>query len=124
MKYGILENNKFLFIDEDKEKLLNTLAFIGKSENDIKDFEDEQVELAYDNSYYIKGYAPVQPVEEYNAEQKEKHSSAYTERTDPLTLRKMRKQALGEWTEEDEANYIAEIQAISQQINEEYPYKE
>lgn len=124
MKYGILENNKFLFIDEDKEKLLNTLAFIGKSENDIKEFEDEQVELAYDNSYYIKGYAPVQPVEEYNAEQKEKRSSAYTERTDPLTLRKMRKQALGEWTEEDEANYIAEIQAISQQINEEYPYKE
>lgn len=82
------------------------------------------VEQAYDGSWYVKGYAPVQPVDEYNAEQKEKRSQAYTERTDPLTLRKMRKLALGEWTEEDEAQYVAEIQAISEQINEEYPYKE
>ena len=83
-----------------------------------------EVELAYNNVWYVKGYAPIQPVEEYNAEQSNKRSSAYTERTDPLTLRKIRKQALGEWTEGDETNYIAEIQAISQQINEEYPYKE
>jgi hypothetical protein len=124
MKYGILEDNKFLFIDDDREKLLNTLPFIGKSESDIQEFEDEEVELAYDNSYYIKGYTPVQPVDEYNAEQKEKRSQAYIERTDYLTLRKMRKQALGEWTDEDESQYISEIQAISQQINEEYPYKE
>jgi hypothetical protein len=86
--------------------------------------EEMEVELSYNNVWYAKGYAPIQPVEEYNAEQKEKRSSAYTERTDPLTLRKIRKQALGEWTEEDEANYIAEIQAISEQINKEYPYKE
>lgn len=124
MKYGILEDNKFSFIDEDKEKLLNTLAFIGKEETDIQEFEDEEVELVYDNSWYKKGYAPIQPVDEYNAEQKEKRSRAYIERTDPLTLRKMRKLALNEWTNEDEANYIADIQAISQQIAEEYPYKE
>ena len=124
MKYGILENNKFLFIDDDKEKLINTLPFIGKEESDVQELEDNQVELAYDNCYYIKGYTPVQPVDEYNAEQKEKRSQAYIERTDYLTLRKMRKQALGEWTEEDEANYVAEIQAISQAIAEEFPYKE
>lgn len=86
--------------------------------------EEMEAEQAYNSNWYVKGYAPIQSIEEYNAEQKEKRSSAYTERTDPLTLRKMRKQALGEWTEEDEANYIAEIQAISQQIAEEYPYKE
>jgi hypothetical protein len=50
--------------------------------------------------------------------------SAYAERTDPLTLRKMRKLALNEWTEEDETQYVAEIQAISKEIEEEYPYKE
>lgn len=83
-----------------------------------------EVELSYNNVWYVKGYAPVQPVEEYNKEQQEKRSLAYTERTDPLTLRKIRKQALGEWAEEDEANYIAEIQVISQQIAEEFPYKE
>jgi hypothetical protein len=49
--------------------------------------------------------------------------SAYAERTDPLTLKKLRKQALNKWTEEDETQYVSEIQAISQQIAEEYPYK-
>lgn len=82
-----------------------------------------EVEQAYNSNWYVKGYVPIQPVEEYNAEQQEKRSIAYTERTDPLTLRKIRKQALGEWSEEDEANYIAEIQTISEQINEEFPYK-
>lgn len=83
-----------------------------------------EVEESYNNLWYVKGYAPIQPVDEYNAEQQKKRSSAYTERTDPLTLRKMRKQALGEWTDEDEAQYVAEIQAISEQINKEFPYKE
>lgn len=123
MKYGILEDSKFLFIDEDIERLLNTLPFIGKTESDIQEFGDEEVELAYDGSWYVKGYAPVQPVDEYNQEQSNKRSQAYNDRTDPLTLRKMRKLALNEWTEEDEAQYIAEIQAISKSIEEEYPYK-
>ena len=34
----------------------------------------------------------------------------------------MRKQALGEWTEEDEKEYISQIQAISKQIEVEFPY--
>lgn len=84
MKYGILENNKFLFINDDREKLLNTLAFIGKSESDIQEFEDEQVELAYDNSYYIKGYAPVQPVEEYNEQVRQTRQQLFTKQADPL----------------------------------------
>lgn len=50
--------------------------------------------------------------------------SAYVARTDPLTLRKLRKLALNEWTEEDETQYVSEIQAISKEIAEEYPYKE
>lgn len=124
MKYGILENNKFLFIDDDKEKLINTLPFIGKSKKDIETFNDDEIEYCYNGCYYKKGFAPIQPANEYNEQQSEKRSQAYIERTDPLTLRKIRKQALNEWTEEDEAHYIAEIQAISQQIAEEYPYKE
>lgn len=81
------------------------------------------VEQAYNSNWYVKGYAPVQPIEEYNKEQQEKRSIAYTERTDPLTLRKIRKQALNKWTEEDEAQYIAEIAEISKAIEGEYPYK-
>lgn len=48
--------------------------------------------------------------------------NAYVERTDPLTLRKMRKQALNEWTSEDEKEYVAQIKAISEQIASEFPY--
>jgi hypothetical protein len=59
-----------------------------------------------------------------NEEITQQRQQAYVERTDPLTLRKLRKQALGEWTEEDEAQYVAEIQVISQQIAEEYPYRD
>lgn len=68
MKYGILENNKFTFIDEDLEKLINTLPFIGKSEEDIREISDDEVELAYDKCYYLKGYAPEKPQELINAE--------------------------------------------------------
>ena len=85
--------------------------------------EEMEVEQAYNGEWYMEGYAPTQSIEEFNAEQKEKRSQAYIDRTDPLTLRKLRKQALNEWTEEDEAQYIADIQAISQAIEEEYPYK-
>ncbi len=46
----------------------------------------------------------------------------YMRRTDPLTLRKLRKQALNEWTSEDEKEYIAQITAISNEIEKEFPY--
>lgn len=57
-----------------------------------------------------------------NEEISQQRQNAYTERTDPLTLRKLRKQALGEWTTEDEKEYVAQIQAISEQIASEFPY--
>lgn len=68
MKYGIIENNKFTFIDENLDTLKNTLPFIGKSEEDIQTFEDDEVELAYDGSWYVKGYAPEKPQELINDE--------------------------------------------------------
>lgn len=49
-------------------------------------------------------------------------SQAYIERTDPLTLRKLRKQALNDWTSEDEKEYVAKITAISEEIEKEFPY--
>lgn len=48
--------------------------------------------------------------------------SAYMRRTDPLSLRKLRKLALGEWTSEDEKEHVAQIKAISEQIASEFPY--
>lgn len=46
----------------------------------------------------------------------------YMRRTDPLTLRKLRKQALNDWTSEDEKEYIYQMQKISEEINKEFPY--
>lgn len=57
-----------------------------------------------------------------NNEISQQRQNAYIERTDPLTLRKLRKQALGEWTTEDEKEYVAQIQAISAQIASDFPY--
>lgn len=47
---------------------------------------------------------------------------AYMEKTDHLTLRKLRKQALNDWDSEDEKEYVAKIQDISAQIASEFPY--
>ena len=124
MKYIIEEKNKCLFVDNEKERLLTTLKYIGKTESDIKEVEDDEIELAYDGCYYLKGFAPIQPIDEYNEQQSQNRSQAYIERTDPLTLRKMRKLALNEWTEEDEAQYMVEIQRISQEIDKAFPYRE
>ena len=57
-----------------------------------------------------------------NEEISQQRQNAYTERTDPLTLRKLRKQALNEWTSEDEKEYILQMQNISEQIEKEFPY--
>jgi hypothetical protein len=125
MKYIIEENKKCLFVDDDKERLINTLMFLPDyTEEDIKEVEDYDLELSYTGDTYLRGYAPIQPTDEFNEQQSKLRSQAYIERTDPLTLRKMRKQALNEWTEEDEINYINEIQRITEEINIEYPYKE
>lgn len=113
MKYGILENNKFLFIDDDKEKLLNTLPFIGKSESDIQEFEDEEVELAYDNSWYVKGYTPQKPQEEVNAERIEELKAKLSE-TDYIVI----KIAEGEATQEEYAEVLTNRKAWRSEINE------
>ncbi len=123
MKYIIERKNKCLFVDDDKEKLIGTLIFISFEESDIKEVEDDEIELAYDGCYYMKGFAPVQPVDEYNQQQSEARSKAYIERTDPLTLRKMRKTALNEWNESEELNYIEQIKRISEEIEKDFPYR-
>ena len=114
MKYGILENNKFLFIDEDKNRLTDTLGFLPNySESDIQEFEDEQVELAYDNSYYIKGYAPQKPQEEINAERIAELKQFLTD-TDYVVI----KIAEGEATSEDYADILAQRKSARKEINE------
>lgn len=81
----------------------------------------EKYVKGYNGKWYIEGTEPAKPAPT-NEEISQQRQNAYIGRTDPLTLRKLRKQALNEWTSEDEKEYIAQIKAISEQIASEFPY--
>lgn len=64
MKYGIVENHKFILIDDDLQRLKNTLPFMPKwKETDIAPYEDSEIEQGYDGAWYEKGHAPDEPAE-------------------------------------------------------------
>lgn len=81
----------------------------------------EKYVVGYDGKFYIEGEEPQKPAPT-NEDISQMRQSAYIERTDPLTLRKLRKQALNDWTSEDEKDYIYQMQKISEEINKEFPY--
>ena len=69
MKYGIVENHQFILIDEDRQRLENTLPFMPKwKETDIAPYEDSEIEQGYDGAWYEKGHAPQRPLEEARTE--------------------------------------------------------
>lgn len=84
------------------------------------------VELAYNGLWYQTGYAPVKPapLPPTNEEQRQNREAAYVAEVDKLHAQKMRHTVLGDWTEEDEANYVAEVKRLSEDINNRYPYME
>lgn len=63
-------------------------------------------------------------IEEQNEAIRQTRESLYQQQTDGLTLRKLRKQTLGTWTDEDEAEYVQLLKDISEQIDVENPYIE
>ena len=95
-------------------------------EKEVEVFDEEgNVEIKKEKELVLVRYFQIVEIPVYkptNEEISQQRQNAYTERTDPLTLRKLRKQALGEWTTEDEKEYVAQIQAISKQIEVEFPY--
>lgn len=73
-----------------------------------------------DRVYEIKEVPePAAPTKE---EQEAARKAAYGAEIDPLHARKMRKQILGEWNEEEELAYLAEVKRLSAEIEERYPY--
>ena len=98
--------------------------FVEISENEYNDLLEKQ-----NQGYEIKekGGRPfaekyVPTIEEQNEAIRSTREYLYQDRTDGLTLRKLRKQSLGTWTEEDEAEYVQLLKDISEQINAENPY--
>ena len=124
MKYGILENSKFLFIDDDKQKLINTLAFLPDyTEKDIKEYEDDEVEMGFDNDWYVKEHTPAKP-EPTKGEQSANREREYTQYVDPITSHITRLK-----DEEQTPNVITEIEELKlkrtakvEEIKVKYPY--
>lgn len=94
---------------------------------------DEAFKFVDENGYTIEEIEPKGEVRRFkiveipiytptNEDISNMRSQAYIERTDPLTLRKLRKQALNEWTDEEEQTYISQITNISKEIEKEFPY--
>lgn len=84
------------------------------------------VEQAYNGQWYIAGYAPVEPeptIEEKNEEIRQTRAKLYAELVDPLHAQKQRKVVLGEWSEELEAEYVAQVKELTAKIQAENPYE-
>ena len=81
-----------------------------------------EVGQAWNGSWYVAGYAPEKPApthEEISALREQ----AYIKEVDILHAQRQRKTILGTWTEQDEANYIAEVKQLSEDIANRYPYQ-
>jgi hypothetical protein len=86
-----------------------------------------EVEQAYNNLWYVAGYAPVLPeptIEEKNEAIKQTRANLYAELIDPLHAERQRKVVLETWTEADEAEYVEQVKALTAKIQEENPYIE
>lgn len=76
-----------------------------------------------DGTYKIVEIVIPEPtIEEKNEAIRKTRASLYTELTDPLHAEKTRKAVLGEWTDELESEYIAQVKALTKQIQDENPY--
>lgn len=65
---------------------------------------------------------PEPTIDEQNAVISDKRASEYARLIDPLHAEKTRKTVLGEWTDELETEYVAQVKALTKQIQDEYPY--
>ena len=78
-----------------------------------------------DGTYKIvEVIVPEPTIEEKNEAIRKARAGLYAELTDPLHAQKQRKVVLGEWTEEMEAEYVAQVKVLTAKIQEENPYVE
>ena len=119
--YKAIKDNKIIAIsDTDSEFFsLNKDTVIEDTEHTTEDYG-----MYYYNKenaeYLLKSEIPVPTKKEQQAKRK----LAYEQEIDELHSQKMRHQVLGDWTEEDEAEYIEKVTKLSEEIAERYPYPE
>lgn len=142
MKYGKIVDGKIIFSQESiaidnmgDDFEVNKNKMLEQGYKPIKELENKYLYRDCEGTYtfnfvdkgdYIEEVAVFTryPEETLNKIIKDRRQSAYSQNTDPLTLRKLRKQALGTWTEEDEAEYVDMIKKMSYDIDVGNPYIE
>ncbi len=85
----------------------------------------DRIEESSENYELFDGkYYPVNDelVAAKNEEIRKQRQSWYEQHTDPLASRKLRRQALGLWTDEDEAAFVAEIKSLMIELENKFPY--
>lgn len=112
--YKALKDNKIIAIsDTDNEfKFMVKDSIVEDTEHVADDYAE------HNGEYLLKSEIPA-PTKE---QQEQARANAYASEIDPLHARKARKTILGEWTEEDEAEYVAKVKELSAEIAERYPY--
>ena len=79
MRYGIVENHKFVLIDENLKRLKNTLPFMPQYSVDmVETYPDDEVEQGFDGNWYEKGHAPEKTLEEARAAKLTELNAAFT----------------------------------------------
>lgn len=73
-----------------------------------------------DGTYTV--HAQPEPPAPTKEQQEQARANAYAAEIDPLHARKARKTILGEWTDDDEAEYVAKVKELSAEIVARYPY--
>lgn len=66
---------------------------------------------------------PEPTIEEKNEAIRQTRAKLYAELIDPLHAQKQRKVVLGEWSEEMEAEYVAQVKELTAKIQAENPYE-
>lgn len=115
------KDNKIILADTDRARLESTLEFMPDYAG-YKIAETER-EIAEIDGMYV--YADTAEYKEAkNAEIAKVRGNLYTEMIDPLHAQKQRKTVLGEWSEIDEAEYVAKVKGLTEKIQKENPYVE
>ena len=112
---------KYAKIEDEKTKS----CMVGEGD-DIEYYKslgmtEQDVELCWNGGWYLKGYAPEKPEPTY--EEIDAMRIQYRQQhIDDKTIARMRKQANGTWTDEDEQEYLALDAEVTAYIEEHYPY--
>ena len=119
--YKAIKDNKIIAISDigNEFSCLIKDEVVEDTEHTIDDYglyyyEEDRAE------YLLKSEIPAPTKKEQQAKRK----LAYEQEIDELHSQKMRHQVLGDWTEEDEAEYIEKVRVLSAEIVERYPYPE